>query len=170
MFMLVEQLDLFTRMEPMSKMVIICDTREKQPFWSEKSYKDFEVIRQKLDTGDYSLQDHEHEICVERKKGASELYNNFTSGKKRFFAEVDRMQSISYKYIVIEATHEELMNPLSYRFLRRATIAPKIIMGNLLALSLLHNIHIIYAGNAGRSYTKKIFEKFLEYKKKGLLS
>lgn len=151
------------------RYTIICDTREKQPFWTEKSYKDFDTKIQALEVGDYTIEGCEHLICIERKKGASELYNNFTFGKKRIFAEFDKMDKIPHKYLVIEATYEEVMNPLSYRFLKKATIAPQVVLGSLMALSLLHGVHVIYAGNSGRSYTKKIFEKFLEYKKKGIL-
>lgn len=153
-----------------NKYTILVDTREKQPFWEEGDHKDFIIKKQKLEIGDYSIEDYEDLICIERKKGPSELYNNFTFGKKRIFAEFDKLKKIPYKFLLIESTHEEIMNPMSYRFLKRSVIAPKIVMGNLIAFSLLHNVHIIYAGNSGRSYTKKIFEKFLEYKKKGLLS
>lgn len=81
-------------------MVIITDTRETLGLDFSK-FKDVEVIRKKLDTGDYSVVGYENSLCIER-KSINDTVGTLISNHMRFLRELDRMKSYKEKYILIE--------------------------------------------------------------------
>jgi ERCC4-type nuclease len=81
-------------------MKIIVDTREKYPLTF--SWFSVETISKKLDTGDYTLDGHENELCIDRKASISELYTNMFKDYIRFKKELERMGPFKEKYIVCE--------------------------------------------------------------------
>lgn len=81
-------------------MVIITDTRETLGLDFSK-FKDVEVIRKKLDTGDYSVVGYENSLCIER-KAINDTVGTLISNHTRFLRELDRMKSYKEKYILIE--------------------------------------------------------------------
>lgn len=89
-------------------MIILRDTREKQP-WSFDWYDDVKEIRVcTLKTADYTMAGYEDIISVERKRSTGELAINFGTKRRQFVAELERMQSIKYRYIVCEFPIERL--------------------------------------------------------------
>lgn len=71
------------------------DTREKQQHIREYAENiGLEVIRKKLDYGDYALMigDEIQPFTVERKNGVQELVSNFSRGLSRFEREFERAQ------------------------------------------------------------------------------
>lgn len=84
---------------------VIIDTREKYA-WSFVE-KDVETVTTKIDTGDYTIEGMEDLICIERKRSVSEWSLNLTS--KRFFKELERMQTFKWKYIICEFTLGQMM-------------------------------------------------------------
>jgi ERCC4-type nuclease len=80
-------------------MIILIDTREQRPY----TFKDYPVNTQvaTLKTGDYTLLDHENDICIERKSG-TDFIQSITHNRKRFESEVQRMSGYEYSYIICE--------------------------------------------------------------------
>ena len=86
----------------MSKFTVIRDTREKEGhgWWFDESAYCNGTINTKLDVGDYSIEDMEHLLCIERKKSVSEFAVN--CGQKRFHKELERMSSFPHAFLLFE--------------------------------------------------------------------
>src|SRR5437773_11914304 len=82
--------------------VIVCDTREQEPY----TFSGYEVERRGLATGDYSLAGCEAWVCCER-KSAADAYGVVGGGRERFVRELQRMAFMASPAIVIEASLEE---------------------------------------------------------------
>jgi hypothetical protein len=90
-------------------MKIIIDTREKQ-YWDFSMYDAYDVVHQKLDAGDYSLEGYEHLVAIERKASTGEINRNVNesnSRRKQFEAELEKMSVLKYKYIICEFSLED---------------------------------------------------------------
>jgi DNA excision repair protein ERCC-4 len=86
---------------------IIIDTREQKPFdMTTASFAgaEFEIVRQKLDCGDYSVEGFEDKIVVERKATPAELYGNLATEKmrERFYREMEKLSKVEEAYILCE--------------------------------------------------------------------
>lgn len=66
--------------------MIIVDTREQRPLWESQ---ECEVLRKKLDEGDYTLEELYNKAHAER-KSPNDLYGSMIKGHKRFCAEIQR--------------------------------------------------------------------------------
>lgn len=75
--------------------MIVVDTREQYPLWTTN------VIRKKLNAGDYSIEGYEDKIAIERKSGA-DLLATLSKGHERFKREIERGLKLDYFAIVIE--------------------------------------------------------------------
>lgn len=84
----------------MTKLTLILDTREQDGLDFSK-FRDVDVVRQGLKTGDYSLQGYETELCFER-KSVADLVGTLIGGHERFLREMDRMKEFKIKYILVE--------------------------------------------------------------------
>jgi ERCC4-type nuclease len=87
-------------------MIIVQDTREKQPW----KWGNIGQIAQKLETGDYTVSGFEDLICVERKKSTTEIAINLGSKWERFEREFKRMESYIYKCIICEFSIDDILN------------------------------------------------------------
>lgn len=81
-------------------MILIQDTREQLNL-DFTGFKGVEVIRTKLDAGDYSVSCYENQITFER-KSVQDLVGTLIGGHERFLRELERMKSYKEKYILIE--------------------------------------------------------------------
>lgn len=160
--------------EPVQKVkaTLVIDTREKKGWFGDGDDDFAEIKYEKLDTGDYSIQGLESVLCIERKKNVDELLLNFMNNKSRIYAEIDRMQTYKYKFLIIEENLEDVLNPLKYyvnkarKFRGRETVPPAIVIANLITLMVEHNINVIFAGDKGQSIAKRIMLKVYEKNKK----
>ena len=92
------------------KYVILKDTREKNG-WSFKAFdKCLAVTRWGLKTGDYTARGLERDLVIERKASTGELAMNLGKKRKAFEAEIERMSSFRWKYILCEFSIDDLMN------------------------------------------------------------
>ncbi len=82
---------------------IVVDTREQKPY---KFYSQ-DVIRRKLDTGDYSVDGYENIIAVER-KSLSDYLQSITHERRRFEREVERGSNMERFEVIIEASEQEV--------------------------------------------------------------
>jgi ERCC4-type nuclease len=158
-----------------SRPNIIVDTREKTPWDFEGDTRFAEVVYQKLDTGDYAIEGHEDLCVIERKLDCNELYNNFIKNRKRLVAEAERMKHYKRKFIVIEQSLEDLMNPRQYYVnkkglnKRAATMPVAVVMSNLVEFMLEYDIHVIFAGDKAQKISSGLLLKAYEMHQKGKL-
>lgn len=89
------------------KPTLICDTREKNPIQLVDDTIFEEVVRAKLDTGDYSISGLENYLCIERKGCVSEFAGNVF--QDRFDRELERMKKYKYCFILFEFTLEDML-------------------------------------------------------------
>lgn len=135
--------------------IIIKDTREKTGYNFRRSPTCAGMEVSKLDTGDYSIKGMEHIVCVER-KSISDLYLSLGKNKERFMREVDRMQEIPYRFIVIDGTLDETMK--GNRF---SKLTSKYISSFLFKLQLIYGIHVLFLGKGekGREFVRELLIK-----------
>lgn len=146
-------------------MNIIIDTREKHPWMFD--FTTSTVVFRKLDTGDYSLDEMEDIICIERKKSVVEIANNITDS--RFKRELERMQQFRYKFLICEFDYGHI-----YDFPQGAGLPKKVeakirvkgkyiikCLSRIMAkygISVITCPHKIYAENVAHSIMKEIYE------------
>ena len=106
----------------LTKMYIVVDTREQLTDRAVQRYNSFGVpyVRQKLNFGDYSAVFGEarerfsliDKVSIERKYDLTELCSCFTSDRKRFAAEFERLRKNGEKmYLLVEnGTWEKAYN------------------------------------------------------------
>lgn len=90
-----------------NKMVIVVDTREQLPYLFKKY--DYEIIKKGLDSGDYSILNHENEITIER-KSKEDLYGCIGNGRERFERELQRLRKYNRSCVVIESSISDFVN------------------------------------------------------------
>lgn len=89
-------------------MIILYDNKEKMPW--DFSFYGHEMKKSHLITGDYTIEGLETEIVIERKRSTGEISQNLGSKAKAFFSEIDRMQSIKRRYLILEFSPQDLMD------------------------------------------------------------
>ena len=107
--------------------MIIVDTREQNPIWDETTH---EVLRQKLDEGDYTTTDLLNKAHIERKSGP-DLYGSIVQGHNRFRNELIRAQQKNLTLaIFVECSRADFINkqfPGGYRLKLKPGMLSKII-------------------------------------------
>ena len=89
------------------KPTLIIDTREQKPI-NIASGKIFEgIVRDKLDTGDYSIVGLESILCIERKGEVSEFAQNIF--QERFIKELERTTLYKYVFVLFEFDMYDLL-------------------------------------------------------------
>lgn len=152
----------------LNKYTVIKDTREKEGWDFTDEKNGVLMISKKLDTGDYTIQGYEGNLCIERKASASEVANNVGREKVRFNNEIDRMRDFAHAFIVCEFTFDQMYkypegSSLSAYKKKQVKIRGPFILKAFTEYQMDHNIQIIYAGNAenAKIVTQSIFKRFL---------
>lgn len=132
-------------------MIIIRDTREKVGYWDFSFYGHEQKIS-KLDTGDYSLVGFEDVLCIERKKSTSEIATNIGKDKKRFEAELERMKTFKYKYLILEFSVANLMefpnnSGMAKAQQKNVRINSQFLFKKLNEYEEVYGVEVIFAGN-----------------------
>jgi len=151
----------------MSKFLVIRDTREKDGWYFKESNYCQGMIDQKLDTGDYSVQGLEDELCIERKGSVSEIANNIVD--KRFDRELDRMKEFKYKFLILEFGIKDIMSFPEGSDIPRAKwnkirIKGSFILKRLAEIQTKYDIHVVAcedkacAWHMTSSIMKRVFE------------
>ena len=157
------------------KPCLLIDTREKQP-WDFEPDDAFESIKHiKLDAGDYSIEGLEHVLIVERKASVDELFINFSKEKERINAEFTRLKDHKFKIMIIEATYEDVMNPLRY-YVNKHHINKQhikmpvaVVASGLNNLILEHGVMVLFGGSRAKVMARGILLRAYELHNKGLL-
>lgn len=149
---------------------LICDTREKNPIVISDNRVFEEVVRAKLDTGDYSISGLEHCLCIERKGCISEFAGNVF--QERFDRELQRMVSYKYAFILLEFNLADMLKfpygcGLSKTIIKRIKYNGKLLLKKMVEFQCKYpNIHFIFCGDDIMevlcSICKRVVEK--EYK------
>lgn len=147
---------------------IIRDTREQHP-WAFSSGSIKETIVKKLDTGDYSIEGLEDVLCIERKGALVEFYSNIT--QERFWNEMDRMKSYEFKFIIIEAGLNDVMNiPYSLNVPKsvwsKFKISPQFMLRQIARIQVDYGIQVIFSEDTDTAVemATSIMKRVYEYK------
>jgi len=127
------------------KPTVLIDSREPERFayTFERIGKWFSgFARKALKTGDYSLEEWEDEITIERKTLDDLVGSVMPPNRERFIGECERMAGFKRKAIVVEASLEEVKSPYMI-----SAAHPNAVVGTLFAIQERWDIPIIWAGN-----------------------
>lgn len=167
-------------------MIIVIDTREQQP----ATFMGHEVIRQKLDEGDYctaALLEYEQKtgnktVRIERKKSTAELANNLGKGFDRFEKELQRLFPYERKVLLCEFTYDHILRfpedsgipknkwfrrGKNGRLVKNIYITPKMMLDKLEYIQNIYDIEIIYTEDKFEASRKieeilDVFEKKIQ--------
>jgi len=139
-------------------MKIVVDTREQKPLWKEGK----EVIRHKLDVGDYSLEGKEDKIAIER-KSPGDLFGTLGTGHNRFKKELEKALTYDYFAIVIETDYENVLNK-GFKGAYNSQMKGFVITSILFTIHVKYGIPVFFCN--GRTETKHIVKEiFKAYEK-----
>lgn len=157
-----------------NKFVVLQDNKEKVGQWNfsfSERVSHTEVCH--LKTGDYTIKGLESLVCLERKKTTGEIAINLGKKWKTFKAELERMQSFKYKYVICEFhINDILFFPASsgipeklWPYLR---MTGKFLLSRINQLSEQYGVEFIFAGckaNAESQAIEILTNVYLETKK-----
>lgn len=124
--------------------IIVVDTRE--PPHTAWTFDGLEVVRRKLDAGDYSVVGLEQRVAVERKE-AGDLVSTCTTGRDRFERELELLAGYDRAVIIVEG---ELGAVIEWRY--RSRVSPACLVGSFASFFARYGVATIFAGsrrNAG---------------------
>jgi len=159
------------------QFTVIKDTREQDGYFFSNFDTCAGMVEEKLDTGDYSIKGMEDKICIERKGCVEELAVNLGQKKHTFLAEIDRMASFPFKFIVLEFSLEDLIKfPHETRIPVKnkgsLKITGKYMLKCLIEFQLYNNVQVLFCGNkynaflAVTSILKRVNEMYTIGRKK----
>lgn len=119
---------------------IVVDTREKTP-WTFEAQSFVTTTRAKLDAGDYSLAGFEHRVAVER-KSLDDWVNTVLRDRARFYRELERLRAYELRWVVIEATVEDI-----YRNRSRSSVSPASVLGFVGEVTASQRVPVILGGS-----------------------
>ena len=114
--------------------IILIDSREQKPY----GFPGYETSREKLNTGDYSLDGLEDRVALER-KSLPDYLGSIMKGRTRFFKEVKRLAELEHSAIIIEANFEDIINE-SYP--RSETIPRNAIIGTTQCIEVDYGVPV----------------------------
>ena len=135
----------------MKSYKIVTDTREQKALWKEGK----NVIRKKLDTGDYSIEGYEDKISCER-KNLMDLYSTLGKGHKRFKKELERALELEYFAIVIEGSYSSCYNK-DFDGSYHSKMKGFVITSILFTIHLKYGVPIFFC--SGRTESKRVIKE-----------
>jgi len=121
---------------------IVVDTREKRrPHWLIRR-PDVEVIKCKLDEGDYSLEGCRDKLMIECKQ-LSDLCQSWSAQRERFEREWQRAVAKGYleKHLLIEG---RLVDVANHNY--RSNFTPAAFLASLHSWAVKYDYHIVWLG------------------------
>ena len=133
------------------RICIVVDSREKMPYDFPSS-----TIIKPLKAGDYSLENYEDQITIER-KSKSDAYHSFGTDRSRFIRELEKLAKYKYSAIIIESSLENFLQPPPF-----SRMKPKSAINSILAWHIRYDVNIFWAGNRllGQTLTYRLLEKY----------
>lgn len=133
-------------------IAIVVDTREQLPY--DFDAERVEVVRGKLDAGDYALKGHEADAVVER-KSLDDFVSTVIHGRERFHRELKALAQARYACVVVEGS---LADVLARGYAGGAD--PASVLGAALSIMVDWGVPVVFAG--GRPEACTFTERFLE--------
>ena len=160
------------------KPTVLIDTREKPAnrLFNVNKVGDEHVaayIEEKVDAGDYTVKEMPDLVVIEKKQDGKELYGNLILKRDVFMRAVERMRQFKHKYIIVQQTYAEFLDPKNWTFIgntQRRFQAMAAVESWLISLSQNEGIHFLFTGkkHAPRA-AKKILVKTYEWERKRLM-
>jgi ERCC4-type nuclease len=143
---------------------IVVDSREKHPYTFNG--EDVELLYDKLDTGDYTIEGLSHIVTIERKMSVSEISQNLIN--KRFTRELDRMREIPHCFIICEFSLQNVLDfpvgaNLPARVFKKIKISGHFILKRMCEVMRDYpHVHVIFCDNRflGEEMTLSILKRF----------
>lgn len=118
---------------------IIVDTREQ----AEYSFA-CETIRRKLDAGDYSVDQFEHLVAVER-KSLRDFVGTVIYDFDRFARELEKLSAMDAACIVVEADLDQVLRGKQQEALR--SVSPHALLGAATYIGLRYRVPVYWCGS-----------------------
>jgi hypothetical protein len=147
-------------------MIIIRDTREKEP-WNLSFFPDVKEYRtQGLKTGDYTMWGYQDIVSIERKRNTSEIAINLGKKWKTFEKELKRLEPIPYKYIICEFPESDLdifpeNSGVPKKLWPTLRMSSGFLKMRLYTETIKYNIQLIFSANKSEA-EQKVIEIFKE--------
>ena len=137
------------------KPVVLVDTREKQPLPLFANHPNWIAgeRRKALKTGDYTVEEMERDLCLERKSLADIVACTVTY-RRRFLESCARLARFRWKAILIEATFEDIKGGFE-PFDIPSGVHPNAVVGTLDAIEAKFGIPILYTSAVRRLATER---------------
>lgn len=146
---------------------VIRDTREKarKGWWWQEGPSCAGTVEQTLKTGDYTLEDYEDILSIERKGKLTEWAENITQA--RFFRELKRFDSFRFAFILLEFDIDDIVNypkgtAIPMKMWSKLKIGGSFIMKRTLEISMLYKPKVIFCGKHGKEVASSIFKRVVE--------
>ena len=131
-----------------SDILILCDSREQHPL----DLDPFRIEVAGLATGDYTIKNLDHKICVER-KSLADLTQSLGRERERFDKEMQRILAYPHRCLVIEGTLEDVV---AHKYQSR--IHPNAVLSSLMGYAS-HGIPFVFCGS--RDQMSDLVKRFL---------
>jgi hypothetical protein len=120
----------------------------------------------KLPTGDYTLEEYQTRLIIERKGSCGEFAQNIV--QERFERELIRMESFDFSFIVLEFTMNDVLAfPKGSGVPRsewpKLRITSYFLLKRLIEFQYKYKAKIILAGSHGKDVASSIFKRMIEY-------
>lgn len=153
----------------MDNFTIIIDTREQLPIIP----KGISIIRDKLETGDYSINGFRDKITIER-KSPEDFLQSISWDRPRFKKVLERMSKFERAYLLIESSLESLLegieikknfkseNKIKPLNKQKIGVHPESIFGTIISINVRFGIPVIFAKNKheAQKYLVSILQKY----------
>ena len=151
------------------KRVILCDDREKNGWDSDYLGPGFEVIRKRLDTGDYTIKGMEHLVCIEKKSSWQEIAMNIGSKRNlvNFKKELERMGDFPIRFLVIHEDPSHIYHTRTYS----KHIGKNTLMLWYMRIQVEYGIPTMCVGNKAiaKNMIRLLFNKIIQFHEQGRL-
>jgi len=124
---------------------VIVDTREQTPWTFED--QGLELIRAKLDAGDYSVEGLELRVAIER-KSLDDWTGTVIRDRARFYRELERLRAYEFRCVIIEAGVREI---LAGRY--KSMVRPSSVLGFVAEVAVGQNVPVYLAGSRAEAQT-----------------
>jgi len=130
-----------------NQFTVLIDSREKHPLEFDSDYiLNTKII--KLSTGDYTIENLEDILCIERKNSINEFYSSCSEA--RFERELERMKTYKYRFLVLECSLAEVFDvPYSLGLRPKQTemckLKPKYLLMRISEIQVNHGVHVVFA-------------------------
>ncbi len=149
------------------KPFIIKDTREKELHGWEFKESDFlsGTKQEKLDTGDYSIENFESVFTIERKATTSEIANNIH--EERFKNELERLDNFKWPFLICEFTIADILtfpvnSGIPPRYWNKIKVKPQYLLSVIHGYMVKYKTKFIFAGKHGQECALTLFKQILK--------